>query len=69
MMAINAQAEYALLTGSMMENIGTGAPGEIGYMPADPPNYDAAVSGLDALGWIASMGEERKPLIDHDVFE
>ena len=31
------QAEYALITGSDIGNIETGRPGEIGYMPADPP--------------------------------
>ena len=44
------QAEYALLTESVIGNIGTGSPGEIGYMPADPPIYDAAVNGRDAVG-------------------
>ena len=34
-------------------------------MLADPPTYDDALSGPDAKGWIASMGEERKSLIDH----
>ena len=61
------QAEYALITGSAIGKIGTGRPGEIGYMPGDPPTYDDAVSGPDTKGWIASMEEERKSLTDHDV--
>ena len=36
---------------------------------ADPPAYDDEVSGPNAEGWIASMGDERQSLIDHDVFE
>lgn len=63
------QAEYAMLTGIEMGNIGTGRPGEVGYMPADPPNYDAAIRGPDAEGWIVSMGKERKSLIGNDVFD
>ena len=51
------QAEYALITGCVISNIGTERPGEIGYMPADPPTYNDAVSGPDAKGWIARMGE------------
>lgn len=56
-------AEYAMLTGSAIGSIGTGKPGEIGYMPADPPTYDAAVTGSDGDGWVASMGEERQSLM------
>ena len=61
--------ESALITGGEIGNIGTGRPGEVGYIPADPPTYDDAVSGPDAEGWIASMRDERQSLIDHDVFE
>ena len=53
----------------MIGNIGTGRPGEIGYMPADPPTCDDAVNGPDAKGWIASMGEKRKSPTDHGVFD
>ena len=64
------QAGYALIAGSEIGNIGTGRPGEIRHnMPADPPTYDATVRGPDAEGSIASMGEARKLLIDHDVFD
>ena len=63
------RTEYALITGDEIDNIGTGRPGEVGYMPADPPTYDDAVSGPDAEGWIASMRDERQSLIDHGVFE
>ena len=38
-------------------------------MPPDPLTYDDAVSGVDAVGWRASMAEERRSLIEHDVFE
>ena len=37
-------------------------------MSPDPRNYYDAVSGVGAVGWCASMAEERKPLIEHDVF-
>ena len=63
------RTEYALITGNEIGNIGTGRPGEVGYMPADPPTYDDAVSGPDAEGWIASMRDERQSLLDRDVFE
>ena len=63
------QEEYALITGSVIDNIGTGRPGEIEHMPADAPTNDDTVSGPDAKGWIARIGEERKSLIDHDVFD
>ena len=53
------RTEYALITGDEIGNIGTGRSGEVGYMPADPPTYDDAVSGPDAEGWIASMSDER----------
>ena len=61
--------EYALTTGNEIGNIGTGRPGEVGHMPADPPTCVDAVSGPDAEGWIASMRDERQSLIDHDVFK
>ena len=38
-------------------------------MPPDPLTYDYAVSGVDAVDWRASMAEERRSLIEHDVFE
>ena len=38
-------------------------------IPPDPLTYDDAVSGVDAVGWRASMAEERRSLIEHDVFE
>ena len=63
------RTESALITGGEIGNIGTGRPGEVGYIPADPPTYDDAVSGPDAEGWIASMRDERQSLIDHGVFE
>ena len=34
-------------------------------MPPDPLTYDDAVSGVDAVGWRASMAEERRSLIEH----
>ena len=46
---------YALIIGDDIGNIGTGRPGEVGYMPADPSTYDDAVSGAGAEGWIVSM--------------
>ena len=63
------QAEYALITGEDVGSIGAGKPGEVGYMPPDPLTYDDAVSGVDAVGWRASMAEERGSIIEHDVFE
>ena len=36
-------------------------------MLADPPTYDNAESGPDAEDWLASMGDEKQSLIDHDV--
>ena len=38
-------------------------------IPPDPLTYDDAVSGVDAVGWRASMAEERRSLIEHDVLE
>ena len=38
-------------------------------MPPDPLTYDDAASGVDAVGWRASMPEERRALIEHYVFE
>ena len=46
---------YALIIGDDIGNIGTGRPGEVGYMSADPSTYDDAVSGAGAEGWIVSM--------------
>ena len=63
------QAEYALITGEDVGCMGAGKPGEVGYMPPDPLTYDYAVSGVDAVDWRASMAEERRSLIEHDVFE
>ena len=63
------QAEYAQITGGDVGSIGAGNPGEIGYMPPDPRTYDDAVSGVDAKGWRASMGDERTSPIEHDIFE
>ena len=37
--------EHSLLTGSELGNIGMGRPGEVGYMPSDPANYNEAVRG------------------------
>ena len=59
------QAEYALITGEDVGSIEAGKPGEVGYMPPDPLTYDDAVSGVDAVGWRASMAEERRSLIEH----
>ena len=50
-------------------SIGDGKPGEVGYMPPEPITDDDAVSGVDAVGWRASMAEERRSLTEHDVFE
>ena len=38
-------------------------------MPPEPITDDDAVSGVDAVGWRASMAEERRSLTEHDVFE
>ena len=43
--------EHSLLTGSELRNIGTDRPGEVGYMPSDPANYNEEVSGPDAERW------------------
>ena len=64
-----SRTEYALIIGDEIGNIGTGRPGEVGYMQADPPTYDDAVSGPDAEGRIASMRGERQSLMYHDAFE
>lgn len=61
--------EHALVTGSDFGNVGIGRPGEVGYMPADPANYDDAMSGPEADRWKASMGDEQQSLYDHDVFD
>ena len=58
-----------LLTGSELGNIGTGRPGEMGYMPSDPANYNEAVSGLDAERRNESVRDETQSLIDHDVLD
>ena len=63
------RTEHDLVTGDEISNIGTGRPREVGYMPANPPTYDDAVSGQDAEGWIANMRDERQSLIDKDAFE
>ena len=36
--------EHSLLTGSELRNIGTDRPGEVGYMPSDPANYNEATT-------------------------
>ena len=61
--------EHFLLTSSELGNIGTGRPGEVGYMPSDPVNYNEAVSGPDAERWKESIRDEAQSLIDHDVFD
>ncbi|CAB1111421.1 unnamed protein product [Ectocarpus sp. CCAP 1310/34] len=61
------ETEYALVIGGEIGNLGQGIPGQLGYMPADPPNYRAAVNGPDAVGWMKSMEEESRSLLDHDV--
>ncbi|CAB1115713.1 unnamed protein product [Ectocarpus sp. CCAP 1310/34] len=63
------ETEYALVIGAEIGNLGQGIPGQLGYMPADPPNYRAAVNGPDAVGWMKSMEEENRSLLDHDVYE
>ncbi|CAB1114301.1 unnamed protein product [Ectocarpus sp. CCAP 1310/34] len=63
------ETEYALVIGGEIGNLGQGIPGQLGYMPADPPNYRAAVNGPDAVGWMKSMEEENRSLLDHDVYE
>ena len=57
------------MTGEYVVSIGDGKPGEVGYMSPDPLTYDDAVSGVDAVGWCASMAEERRSIIEHDEFE
>ena len=61
--------EHFLLTSSELGNIGTGRPGEVGYMPSDPVNYNEAVSGPDAERWKESERDEAQSLIDHNVFD
>ena len=61
--------EHSLLTGSELGNIGMGRPGEVGYMPSDPANYNEAVSGPDAERWKENMRDEAQSLIDNDVFD
>ncbi|CAB1114048.1 unnamed protein product [Ectocarpus sp. CCAP 1310/34] len=63
------ETEYALVIGGEIGNLGQGMPGQLGYMPADLPNYRAAVNGSDAVGWMKSMEEENRSLLDHDVYE
>ena len=38
-------------------------------MPPDPLTYNDAVSGVDAVSWGANTAEERRSLIEHDIFE
>ena len=61
--------DYSLMTGSELGNIATGRPGEVGYMPSDPANYNEEVSGPDAERWKENMRDEAQTLIDHDVFD
>ena len=42
------RVEHSLLTGSKLGNIATSRPGEVGYMPSVPANYNEAMSGPDA---------------------
>eukprot|EP00752_Nemacystus_decipiens_P002677 g2503.t1 len=63
------RTEHALMTGIDLANIGIGRAGEVGYMPADPANYDEAVSGPDADRWRASIKDEEQSLYDLEVFE
>ncbi|CAB1109880.1 unnamed protein product [Ectocarpus sp. CCAP 1310/34] len=64
------RTEHALLTGSVLGNIGTGRPGEAGYRPADPASYyGAAVNGTQGELWKESVSDEGKPLYKHDVFD
>ena len=67
--AAQEQIEHALVTCSDFGNLGTGRPGEVGYRPADPANYDEAVSGPEADRWTASVIDEQQSLYDHDVFD
>ena len=61
--------EHSLLTGSKLGNIATSRPGEVGYMPSVPANYNEAMSGPDAERWKERMRDEAQSLIDHDVFD
>ncbi|CAB1096463.1 unnamed protein product [Ectocarpus sp. CCAP 1310/34] len=63
------QVEQALLTGGVLGNIGTGNPGEIGYRPPDPTDYDDATRGPDADHWRESMREENRSLTELDVYD
>ncbi|CAB1121517.1 unnamed protein product [Ectocarpus sp. CCAP 1310/34] len=63
------RTEHALLTGSVLGNIGTGRPGEAGYRPADPVSYDAAVNGTEETLWKESVSDEGNSLYKHDVFD
>ncbi|CAB1113561.1 unnamed protein product [Ectocarpus sp. CCAP 1310/34] len=63
------QVEQALLTGGVLGNVGTGNPGEIGYRPPDPTNYDDATRGPDADHWRESMREENRSLTELDVYD
>ncbi|CAB1108204.1 unnamed protein product [Ectocarpus sp. CCAP 1310/34] len=45
--------EHALLTGGELGNMGTGSPGEVGYMHSDPANYDKASRyEHDVFDWV-----------------
>ena len=59
--------EHSLLTGSKLGNIATSRPGEVGYMPSVPANYNEAMSGPDAERWKERMRDEAQSLIYHDV--
>lgn len=51
----------------MLGTLVKGVPDQLGYMPADPPKYSAAVNGPDGVGWMKSMEEENRWLLDQDV--
>ncbi|CAB1117976.1 unnamed protein product [Ectocarpus sp. CCAP 1310/34] len=52
------RTEHALMTGSVLDNIGTGRPGEASYRPADPASYDAAVNGKEGALWKENVSDE-----------
>lgn len=56
--AMLEQAKNALVASILSGSIGTGSPGVVGK---------GAIIALNTLGWMPSMGEESKLIIDRDV--
>lgn len=65
--AMLEQAKHVLVAGIVSRSIGTGFPGVVGNLKADPKNYKCAIIGPNTIGWILRMAEESKLTIDHDA--